>query len=267
MEADLRARYDDELRRRVLPPPGRWIDEDAVLTRVVGPTPHPLDYMVFHARLSTLDADAVIAAEVARVRRGGRGMQWNVFDDDAPPDLVARLVRAGFRVQAEETVLVRPSDDESSRTAAPPAGVTVRRLTREAELSDYFAVDEAVWGTGFSAWVRSWFVPALAGQADPVGIFVAYAVGTPVGCGWVTLPPRRTFAHLFGGTVLPAHRGRGVYRALVAARASAARAAGLPWLVTDANANSAPVLRRAGFAPLARRTELVLDPPSASSTP
>lgn len=264
MDADLRARYDDEERRRVLPPPGRRIDADAHLTRIVGPTPHPLDHMVFHARVTPSDADAVIAAEVARVRRERRGMQWNVYDDDAPPDLAARLARAGFRLQAGETVLVRPTDGAATDDVAPPEGITLRRLTREAELADYFAVDEAVWGTGFSAWVRSWFVPALAGEADPVAIFVAYADRTPVGCGWVTLPPRRTFAHLFGGTVLPTHRGRGVYRALVAARARTARAAGLPWLVTDANAHSEPRLTRAGFTPIARRTEWVLDPPPAA---
>ncbi|MFO0932132.1 MAG: GNAT family N-acetyltransferase [Planctomycetota bacterium] len=264
MLADLRARYDDEERRRVLPPPGRRIDADARLTRVVGPTPHPLDHMVSHARVSAADADAVIAAEVARVRREARGMQWNVYDDDEPPDLAARLERAGFRLQAREAVLVRPSDDDAG-AAGPPDGVVVRRLTRADELGDYFAVDEAVWGTGFSAWVRSWFLPALAGEADPVAIFVAYADGAPVGCGWVTLPPRRTFAHLFGGTVLPSHRGRGVHGAIVAARARAARDAGLPWLVTDANAASEPLLRRGGFVAIARRTEWVLDPPAAAA--
>lgn len=262
MLADLRARYDDEERRRLRPPPGRWIDDDAHLTRVVGPTPHPLDHMVAHARLAGADADAVIAAEVARVRGEARGMQWNVYDDDVPTDLGARLARAGFREQARETVLVRATDGAATDPGAPPEGVTLRRLSREDELGDYFAVDEAVWGTAFSAWVRGWFVPALAGRADPVAIFVAYAGPAPVGCGWVTLPPRRTFAHLFGGTVLPPHRGRGVYRALVAARARTARAAGLPWLVTDANAHSEPRLTRAGFTPIARRTEWVLDPPA-----
>lgn len=263
MGNDLRARYDDEERRRLRPAPGRWIDDDAHLTRVVGPTPHPLDHMVAHVRLAGADVDAVIAAEVDRVRRDRRGMQWNVYDDDAPPDLGARLARAGFREQARETVLVRPSGAAPTDDAAPPPGLTLRRLTHEAELADYFAVDEAVWGTGFTAWVRAWFVAALAGRADPVAIFVAYAGPAPVGCGWVTLPPRRTFAHLFGGTVLPAHRGRGVYRALVAARTRTARAAGLPWLVTDANAHSEPRLTRAGFTPIARRAEWVLDPPPA----
>lgn len=261
----LLARYDDEERRHLLAPPGRWIEDDAHLTRVVGTTPHPLDHMVAHSRLSAADADRVIAAELDRVRGARRGMQWNVFDDDAPRDLGARLARAGFRAQAREVVLVAPADRDAVAGALPP-GIELRRLTHEGQLPDYFAVDEAVWGTAFSGWVRSWFVPALAGLADPVGIFVAYDGAAPVGCGWVTLPPRRTFAHLFGGTVLPSHRGRGIHRALVRARAATARDAGLPWLVTDANAHSAPILVRIGFEPLARRTEWVLDaPPSDGS--
>jgi GNAT superfamily N-acetyltransferase len=189
-----------------------------------------------------------------------------VYDGDAPADLVARLARAGLHEQARETVLVRAADDARA-SEEPPPGVRVHRLTREDELADYFAVDEAVWGTRFTAWVRTWLVPALAGASDPVGVFLAREAATPVGCGWVWLPRGRSFAHLFGGTVLPSHRHRGVYRAIVAARARLARASGFPWLVTDANDHSAPVLRRVGFEPIAHRIEMVLDAPAVPPTP
>ena len=39
----------------------------------------------------------------------------------------------------------------------------------------------------------------------------------------------------------------------------------IPWLVTDANDNSAPALRYVGFSLIARRTEMVLDAPADSS--
>src|SRR5262245_35111630 len=197
------------MRRRLLPPPGRVVEDDGVLARIVGSSPSPLDHMVFLARVTAESADAAIAAEVARARAGRHGVQWNVYGDDEPADLIERLARGGFRVQADETVLAMPSGDARSRFA-PPAGVTVRRLAHERELTDYFAVDEAVWGTQFTEWARSWFVPALSGSAEPIGIFVAYDAGTPVGCGWATIPRGRSFAHLFGGTVLPSHRRRGV---------------------------------------------------------
>jgi GNAT superfamily N-acetyltransferase len=264
VSASLREIYEHEMRRCVGPPPGRRREDDGVLTRIVGPSPSALDHMVFHSRLTAGTADAVIAAEVATARRLGHGMQWNVYDDDEPRDLLRRLSSAGFYEQASETVLVLPSDDPRLRHD-PPAGTSIRRVTRTVELEDYFAVERAVWGTAYEAWVMSWFVPVLEGRADPAGIFIAYAGDVPVGVGWLTLPPGRTFAHLFGGTVLPAHRGRGVYRALVSARARLAAEHGLRFLVTDANSRSEPVLRRLGFEPMARRIEMVWAPPEATA--
>jgi GNAT superfamily N-acetyltransferase len=52
---------------------------------------------------------------------------------------------------------------------------------------------------------------------------------------------------LFGGSVLPAARGRGVYRALVRARWDHAVARGTPVLVVQAGAMSRPVLTGLGF--------------------
>jgi hypothetical protein len=52
---------------------------------------------------------------------------------------------------------------------------------------------------------------------------------------------------LFGGSVVPAARGRGVYRALVRARWDHAVARGTPVLVVQAGAMSRPVLSGLGF--------------------
>jgi GNAT superfamily N-acetyltransferase len=52
---------------------------------------------------------------------------------------------------------------------------------------------------------------------------------------------------LMGGAVLPAFRGRGVYRALVRRRWDHAIARGTPLLVVQAGAMSAPVLDGLGF--------------------
>src|SRR6266581_2594992 len=52
---------------------------------------------------------------------------------------------------------------------------------------------------------------------------------------------------LAGGVTLPVARGRGAYRALVHARWKAARRAGAPALVTQAQAGSRPILEHLGF--------------------
>lgn len=57
-----------------------------------------------------------------------------------------------------------------------------------------------------------------------------------------------------GGGTLPAWRGRGVFRALVAHRAALAGAAGFRYLYVDASADSRPILHRLGFVQLATTT-------------
>ena len=52
---------------------------------------------------------------------------------------------------------------------------------------------------------------------------------------------------MHGGATLPAARGRGAYRALVAARWEDAVVRGTPVLVTQAGALSRPILARLGF--------------------
>jgi GNAT superfamily N-acetyltransferase len=56
---------------------------------------------------------------------------------------------------------------------------------------------------------------------------------------------------LFGGSVLPEARGRGVYRALLRARWDFAVARGTPALTVQAGRMSKPILERLGFVQLA----------------
>jgi GNAT superfamily N-acetyltransferase len=62
------------------------------------------------------------------------------------------------------------------------------------------------------------------------------------------------FASLWGGGTLPAWRGRGVFRSLVAYRADLARARGIRYLQVDATPESRPILKRLGFVELATTT-------------
>ena len=66
--------------------------------------------------------------------------------------------------------------------------------------------------------------------------------------------------YFVGGVVQPSARGRGVYRALVAARLAFLRARGVPYAVTQAReATSAPMLEHLGFETLFRSTCWRLD--------
>jgi hypothetical protein len=52
---------------------------------------------------------------------------------------------------------------------------------------------------------------------------------------------------LWGGATNPEWRGKGIYRALTAARASAAVATGVRYLHSDCTAMSRPILERSGL--------------------
>jgi len=55
---------------------------------------------------------------------------------------------------------------------------------------------------------------------DPaLALYVAYADGRPVASARAEFPRDRSFAGLWGGGTIPEYRGRGIYRALVHARA------------------------------------------------
>lgn len=77
--------------------------------------------------------------------------------------------------------------------------------------------------------------------------FLALRDGRPVGAANHFVLPRSVF--FMGAVVLPEHRGRGVYRALLAARLRAA--ADAPVVATHARSDtSAPILERLGFVDL-----------------
>jgi len=79
--------------------------------------------------------------------------------------------------------------------------------------------------------------------------FVALIDGRVVGTSYAAFGDAGV--NLFGGSVLPEARGRGVYRALVQARWDAASARGTPALTVQAGRMSRPICERLGFVFLA----------------
>jgi hypothetical protein len=59
--------------------------------------------------------------------------------------------------------------------------------------------------------------------------------------------------------------GRGIYRALIAARAQRAAARSVKYLQLDASDDSAPILRRLGFRAVTTSTTYVWTPPQSAS--
>ena len=248
----LRRRLDRDLRRgcRVI---GRETIQEPRCTRIVGPSAHPDDNLVMWSDLDADSADGVIAATIAAFRAAGKAFEWMLYAHDAPADLLARLRAHGGVERGRETVMVRRAEDAAAPVPVP--GVELRVVRDAAGVADALAVQSAVWGGGPMDVLVRWLHHLRAEPAEASAIVVAYDRGRPVGSGWADTTRGKPFAPLFGGSVVPEARGRGIYRAMVAARATHARAQGVPWCLVDAGPQSRPILERLGFVRIAERIE------------
>jgi len=120
-------------------------------------------------------------------------------------------------------------------------------------------VHERVFGIDHSQ-LRQSLLTQLRDSPEVTGMVVAMAGDEPVCSARIEFLPGTEFAGMWGGGTLPAWRGRGIYRALVAYRARLAAARGYRYLQVDALPDSRPILERLGFVRLARTTPYLWEP-------
>jgi len=238
---------------------------------------------VIFARLTAGNADAVIAEQVAFFRSlaadaaaGGadpgadtRELEWKVYGHDLPADLGARLAAAGFEADEPETLVVfdlgTQLRGEPDTGTTRPEGVEIRQVGDDAGFADFLAAGAAAFGRDTNEQMRRIGRELKARLCDPaLALYVAYADGRPVASARAEFPRDRSFAGLWGGGTIPEYRGRGIYRALVHARAEEARQRGYRYLRVDARETSRPILERLGFIPLTGMIEWKLPLPAAS---
>lgn len=186
------------------------------------------------------------ADEVAGVRdeihdalraRGRTACTWEVGTHATPGDLAGRLLALGL-----------VDDEPISRAvgmvlvARPPAavdGIEVRRAESDGDRLASARIAAVAFGGPLPT-----EVPPR--EADPNDVeYLALLEGEPVARASASFSDAGVT--LFGGSTLPQARGRGAYRALVAARWQDAVARGTPALVTQASPMSQPILARLGF--------------------
>ncbi len=168
--------------------------------------------------------------------RGRRACTWEVGTSATPSDLTDRLLDAGLVPDREPLAIGMVLTEAPAR---PPPDVEVRR----AETPDELRAASRIAAVGFGMPVDDWeHVPP---PTPGVEVYLAYVDGEPVARGTAAFSEHGVT--LFGGATLPEARGRGAYRALVAARWDEAVARGKPALVTQAGAMSRPILQRLGF--------------------
>ena len=209
---------------------------------------------VFRPRFAVEDA-ADVLAEVRELAPSAIG-SWQTDSRE----LAEALVAAGARRPApplewEFTALA---------TAAPPPGVAGFEVRRIATFEDYLiGLEIALTAEQYTDEVRA----ARRAEAKaayerrkngPSMEWLAWIDGEPVAHARA-FPGSRGLL-LDGGATLPRARGRGAYRALIAARWHEAVARGTPALVVQAGEMSRPILERCGFEPVCTMYEVEHDP-------
>ena len=189
--------------------------------------------------------------------RGRTALTWEVGSSATPHDLADRLLGLGMVPDREPLAIGMVLNEPPP--AAPP-DVEVRR----AESADELRTAARIAAVGFG------MKPDDVGVEDPeppvpgIETYLAYVDGEPVARATAAFSEHGVT--LFGGATLPEARGRGAYRALVAARWDDAVAAGTPALVTQAGAMSRPILQRLGFREVCE-IRILLDELAAPSHP
>ena len=193
-------------------------------------------------------ADAVIAEVREEVRRRRLPLMWVLDPETEPATFADRLAAHGIRPEPHSTevaVLVLPADTRVE-------GVEVSGLELRDALADpeSFRQADAVNAGAFGDKPREAAAQERRRrnqlQAGNRRLLLAMLDGEPAGSAGLTLyPPAGGIIN--GGAVLERFRGRGVYRAMVAARLEMAREAGVPGVSVWGGPMSRPILTRLGF--------------------
>ena len=249
---DLLAAFDEQIRRRPVPDgPDDAVESADGVVRCVSAGGGWSG--VTYSDLAGRDADAVIAAQVARIPGT---WEWKHYSYDAPPDLPDRLRAAGFEAEETEALMVADLRGSRSTRRRPPASSCASSTPRASPTS--LAVHDAVFG-GDHTDLEAMILAGLArGTVFPI---VAYDGGTPVASGAARGRGGHRVREPVGRLTLPEHRGRGIFRALVARRAQLANERGYRYLQVDAMDTSRPIFERLGFAELAKTTPFIRRPP------
>ena len=193
------------------------------------------------------DLDALIAAAVAHYAAVGVDrFEWKTRGHDAPSDLGEHLIAAGFVPAEPETVMIGEIADLA--VSAPlPAGVGLRRAGAADLAADVRAVGRlhAAVFAGHDPARDAELLARLSATPAAEELWLVESAGRVVCAGRFSVEGR--FAGLFGAATAVEWRRRGLYRALTAARVTAASRRGATHVYAECTEFSRPILERSGL--------------------
>ncbi|HYN68196.1 MAG TPA: GNAT family N-acetyltransferase [Ornithinibacter sp.] len=250
----LLAAYDEQLRTDAETPSALTVTELGPLRLVTFARGRGF---VTYRDLGGADADGIrdlVAASVAHFSADPEvtRVEWKTRGHDRAPGLHEALVAAGFVPEEQESIMM----GEARLLAVDvdlPAGVTLRTVTDEADVRAMSAMADEAFGDPVSDERAESLLHRLA-LRDGMELWVAEADGQMVSAGRLEPVQNTDVAGIWGGSTLVQWRGRGIYRALTAARARSALRLGKTLMHSDSTEFSRPILERSGFLRISTTT-------------
>ncbi|WP_430645714.1 GNAT family N-acetyltransferase [Agromyces sp. GXS1127] len=203
--------------------------------------------------IDSLVADAIAHYET---RTEISNVEWKTRGHDVAPGLHESLLAHGFVPGEPESIMI----GEAALLAVDvplPDGIALRRVTSEPDVRAMSAMQDEVFGDPVSDAMADAVLHRLA-LGDGMELWVAETSdGEIVSAGRLEPVPGTEFAGIWGGATREEWRGRGIYRALTAARARSALALGKRLINSDSTEFSRPILERSGLVKVSTTTPYV----------
>ena len=252
--ARLLAAYDDQLRTDAETPGAVSVTRQGPLRLVTFAGGRGF---VTYRDLDGADAGTVrglvqVALVHFRADAGISRVEWKTRGHDHAPGLHEALLEHGFTAAEPESIML--GDARGLAVDVPlPEGVTVRRVTEEADVRAMSAMADEVFGDPVSDVMADALLRRLA-LREGMELWVGEADGRIVSAGRLEPVSGSDFAGIWGGATREEWRGRGIYRAVTAARARSALAMGKTLLHSDSTEFSRPILERSGLVKVSTTT-------------
>jgi GNAT superfamily N-acetyltransferase len=187
-----------------------------------------------------------LVKEVASAHQGGPS-RWHISPMGDSARLRKALTDAGYEAGHRHSAYGIRADAYDRK---PASDIEVCQVESVDDLRKLYVIRAEVFGRtpDLSTEDLAREVDDCTGPERRVARFLAYRKGQLAGACGLTFFDELSFGLIWAGGVLEEHRGRGVYTAMLAARAAAAKQRGLEWLGLYAREEtSAPIVAAQGF--------------------
>lgn len=252
--AALLAAHDEQLRTDAETPNAVSVDRLGPLFLVTFPAGRGF---VTYRDLGGADADGIRKLVDATVsyyldRPGITRVEWKTRGHDRAPGLPDALIAHGFVPDDAESIMIGQASGLAVDVPLP-AGVTLRTVTEDQDVRAACVMQDEVFGGSIANEVADATLQRLA-DGSGIELWVAETDGWIVSAGRVDPVPGTQFAGIWGGATRPEYRGRGIYRALTAARAASALRLGKTLVYSESTEFSRPILERSGLVKVSTTT-------------